>query len=125
MKTKNVRRSAFVTLRLLVASLLCLTAGLITLFALEPHRLASMIGIQRGALRSGSAVKLDKYPAERPPAKSSKYTPNIPYSGAPRDLRPVSAVRTGKLRYMRPIDPETVKKHYYVEPILPGPPTKS
>lgn len=115
MKTKNVRRSAFVILRALIASLLCLTAVMLALFALGalPQRSAG-----------GGAVKLDKNPAE-PPRIKSKTAPAIPYSGAPVDLRPVTAVRTGKLRYMAPIDPETVEKHYHPEPILPKPPTKS
>ena len=63
MKIKNVRRSAFVTLRALIASLLCLTAGMLTLLAFagtqQPDnntqrtsssrwltRLASTLGIQ-------------------------------------------------------------------------------
>src|SRR5256714_13691188 len=117
MKTKNVRRSAFVILRALIASLLCFTAVMLALFALGalPQRSAG-----------GGAVKLDKNPAERPRIKSkTTQTQAIPYSGPPRDLSPVTAVRTGKLRYMAPIDPETVEKHYHPEPILPKPPTKS
>ena len=106
MKTKNVQRSAFVILRVLIASLLCLTAGMLSLFALGALPQPG----QRSA--SGGAVKLDKYPAE-PPQVTSRAARAIPYSGPPRDLRPVSAVRTGKLRYMRPIDPETVTKHYF------------
>src|SRR2546423_4879387 len=117
MKTKNVRRSAFVILRALIASLLCFTAVMLALFALGalPQRSAG-----------GGAVKLDKNPAERPRIKSkTTQTQAIPYSGPPRDLSPVTAVRTGKLRYMAPIDPEKVEKHYHPEPILPKPPTQS
>src|ERR1043166_803075 len=115
MKTKLVRRSAFVILRVFIASLLCLTAVMLALFALGaiPQRSAG-----------GGAVKLDKYPAERPRLKS-KTTPAIPYSGAPQRLTPVTPVRTGKLRDMQPIDPEKVGKHYHVEPIRPKAPTKS
>ena len=143
MKIKNVRRSAFVTLRALIASLLCLTAGMLTLLAFagaqqptnntqrssSPRwltRLVSTLGIQSPEQRSatGGAVKLDKNPAERP-KETSKTARAIPYSGPPRDLRPVRAVRTGKLRLMPPIDPEKVEKHYHPEPILPKPPTQS
>ena len=144
MKTKNSRRSAFVILRLLAASLLFLTAGMLTLFAFagaqQPAskrqttgssrwltQLASTLGIDSPSKRlatSGGAVKLDKYPAERP-KETSPTAPTVPYSGPPRDLRPVRAVRTGKLRNMPPIDPETVVKHYYLEPIPPKPPTQS
>src|SRR5256714_5716798 len=115
MKTKNVRRSAFIILRALIASLLCFTAVMLALFALGalPQRSAG-----------GGAVKLDKNPADRPRIKS-KTAQAIPYSGPPRDLSPVTAVRTGKLRYMAPIDPEKVEKHYHPEPILPKPPTQS
>src|SRR2546430_15714359 len=77
MKTKNVRRSAFVILRALIASLLCFTAVMLALFA-------SGALPQRSA--GGGAVKLDKNPAERPRTKS-KTTQAIPYSGPPRDLR--------------------------------------
>src|SRR5207248_4163229 len=106
MKTKNVRRSAFIILRALIASFLCLTAVMLALFA-------SGALPQRSA--GGGAVKLDKNPAERPRTKSKtkQALQAIPYSGAPRDLSPVTAVRTGKLRYMAPIDPETVEKHYH------------
>ena len=93
MKTKSVRRSALVILRVLTASLLCLTAGTLALFALGALPLPG----QRSA--GGGAVKLDKYPAERPQV-TSRAAPAIPYSGPPRDLRPVTAIRTGKLRYM-------------------------
>ena len=115
MKTKNVRRSAFVILRVFIASFLCLTAVMLALFAL---------GALPQSSAGGGAVKLDKNPAERPRITSKKARA-IPYSGPPRDLRPVRAVRTGKLRDMRPIDPATVPKHYHPEPSLPKPPTQS
>ena len=145
MKIKNFRCAAFSNLRALIASLLCLTAGMLTLLAFvsvaqQPDnnrqttnssrwltRLASTLGIASPSQRSatsGGAVKLDKNPAERPPV-TSQTAPAIPYSGPPRDLRPVTAVRTGKLRDMPPIDPETVAKHYHPEPIPPKPPTQS
>ena len=140
MKIKNSHRAAFLNLRALVASLLCLTAGMLALFAFagtqQPDnnrqassssrwltRLASTLGINSSAT-GGGAIKLDKNPAERPPV-TSQTAPAIPYSGPPHDLRPVSAVRSGKLRDMPPIDPETVAKHYYLEPIPPKPPTQS
>src|SRR5437868_14266048 len=85
MKTKNVRRSAFVILRALIASLLCLTAVMLALFALGalPQRSAG-----------GGAIKLDKYPAE-PSAVRSKRSA-VRYKGAPQDLTPVTPVRTQK-----------------------------
>ena len=144
MKIKNVRRTAFFNLRLLIASLLCLTAGMLTLLAFAGTqqrgnnrqttsssrwltRLASTLGIESPSKHfstSGGAVKLDKNPAERPRV-SAQTAPATPYSGPPHDLSPVTAVRTGKLRLMPPIDPEKVEKHYHPEPILPKPPTKS
>src|SRR5213593_2883099 len=118
MKIRNSRRSAFFNLRVLAASLLCLAAGMLTLFAVVPlaqqaddntqttsssrwlTRLASTLGIEslskRFATSGGGAVKLDKNPAERPPGWQAPSA--IPYTGPVRDLRPVTAVRTGKLR---------------------------
>lgn len=142
MKIKNSSRAAFFNLRLLIATLLCLTAGMLTLLAFAATqqrdnnrqtisssrwltRLASTLGIYSSG-SGGGAVKLDKNPAERAQAQVPSQTAQaIPYSGPPHDLSPVTAVRTGKLRNMAPIDPETVEKHYHPEPILPNPPTKS
>jgi hypothetical protein len=143
MKIKNIRRSAFITLRVLISSLLCVMAGILTLLAVadtqQPGnntqrtsssrwmtRLASTLGIESLSKRSasGGAIKLDKVPAERP-QETSRLARAIPYSGPPVDLRPVRPVRTGKLRHMTPIDPETVAKNERLEPIPPKPPTKS
>src|SRR5438477_2479253 len=138
MKTKNLRRTFF-NLRVLIASLLCLTAGMLTLFAFagapQPAnntqttgssrwltRLASSVGIGSRA-QPGGAIKLDKYPAERPPGATQP--PAGPYTGPVRNLRPVTAVRSGNLRDIRPIDPASVPKIYHVEPSPPRPPTKS
>ncbi|HEV1994866.1 MAG TPA: hypothetical protein VGR03_11075 [Candidatus Acidoferrum sp.] len=114
MKTKNVGCSAFVILRVLIASILCLTAGMVALFALGslPQRSTG-----------GGAIKLDKYPAE-PPSGSSQRSA-VRYRGAPQHLTPVTPVRTRKLRDTAPIDPEKVVKFYHPEPIPPKPPTKS
>jgi hypothetical protein len=139
MKIKKFRRTAFFNLHVLIASLLCLAAGMLTLFALGPlaqadnntqtirssrwlTRLASSVGIKSGA-KSGGAVKLDKYPAERPPGATQP--PAVPYSGPPHNLAPVKAVRSAKLRDMSPIDPATIRNHYYVEPIPPKTATRS
>jgi hypothetical protein len=118
MKTKNVQRSAFVILRVLIASLLCLTAGMLALLALG--------GLPQPGQRSGSggAIKLDKYPAEPPPV-GKRRSAAVQYSGAPQQLTPVTPVRTRKLRDMAPIDPEKVVKYYHPEPIPPKPPTKN
>jgi len=115
MKTKNVRRSAFVILRALIASLLCLTAVMLGLFALGalPQRSAG-----------GGAVMLDKYPTEPPKVTTTKARA-IRYSGASQQLTPVTPVRTQKLRDIAPIDPDKVVKYYHPEPIPPKPPTKS
>src|ERR1051326_4986448 len=139
MKTKNIRRTFF-NLRVIIASLFCLTAGMLTLVALagapQPanntqtthssrwlSRLATTLGIQSSTdhFAGGGAIKTDQYPAERPPGAQT--APAIPYSGPPHDLTPVRAVHTGKLRDMRPI--ETVKNYYHLEPIPPKPPTRS
>ena len=142
MKRKNLQRTFF-NLRVLIASVLCLTAGMLTLFALtgtpQPAnntqttnssswltRLATTLGIPSLTqhFAGGGAIKTDKYPAERPPG-APQMAPAIPYSGPPHDLTPVRAVRTGKLREMRPIDPATVTNYYHLEPIPPKPPTRS
>jgi hypothetical protein len=115
MKTKNVRRSAFAILRALIASLLCLTAGMLALFA---------FGALPQRSTGGGAVMLDKYPTEPPKVTTTKARP-IRYSGAPQQLTPVTPVRTQKLRDTAPIDPEKVAKNYHPEPIPPKPPTKS
>ena len=141
MKIKKSHRAAFFNLRALIASLLCLTAGMLTLFALagaqQPAnntqttsssrwltRLASTLGIESLTQRfaGGGAIKLDKDPADRTQALLPAA---VPYSGPPRDLRPVVAVRSGKLRDLAPIDPATVTKNPVPEPIRPKPPTKS
>src|SRR5438067_2537858 len=139
MKIKNPRPAAFLNLRVLTAFLLFLTAGMLTLFAFagaqQPDnntqtlrssrwltRLASSVGIVSRAQRGG-AIKLDKYPAERPPGATQPLA--RPYTGPVRNLRPVTAVRSGNLRDIQPIDPASVPKIYHVEPIPPKPPTKS
>ena len=82
MKTKTPRPAAFFNFRVLTASLLFLTAGMLTLFAFagaQPDnkaqtirsshwltRLASTLGIMSQS-QPGGAIKTDKYPAERPP----------------------------------------------------------
>ncbi|MFN2476792.1 MAG: hypothetical protein ABR526_10700, partial [Chthoniobacterales bacterium] len=143
MKIKNVRRAAFFNLRALIASLLCLTAGMLALlaFGVVPQQpddkgqttsssrwltgLASTLGIesQRSA-GGGGAVPVHKDPAERVQGTSLP-SAAVPYTGLVPDLRPVAAVRSGKLRDMPPIDPATVPKLNYPEPILPPPPTDS
>src|SRR5437868_3855363 len=114
MKTKNVRRSAFIILRALIASLLCLTAVMLAVFALGalPQRSAG-----------GGAIKLDKYPAEPSAVRSRRNA--VRYKGAPQQLTPVNPVRTQKLRDTAPIDPDKVVKYYHAEPIPPKSPTKS
>ena len=117
MKINESKQSAFFYLRLLIACVLCLSAGMLALFAfgippLQAHRSA------------GGAIKVDKYPAEPPPATSQKTSPLL-YSGAPQLLAPVVPVRTGKLRDMTPIDPEKVVKNYHPEPMPPQLPTQS
>jgi hypothetical protein len=118
MKTKKVRRSGFVILRVFIASLLCLTAVMVALFALGAF---PQLG-QRFA--GGGAIKLDKYPAEQQqPARSKR--PVVRYRGAPQQLSAVTPVRTRKLRDTAPIDPEKVVKYYHPEPMPPKLPTKS
>jgi hypothetical protein len=134
MKMQNRRRAAFFSLRLLIASLLCLTAGMLALFAFANSntpqnsstrwltRLASSVGVSSSSARAG-AVKLDKFPAEKPTVTAETATA-IPYSGPPVG-GPVKAVRSGKLRDMPPIDPDTVEKHWHLEPVLPNHPTQN
>lgn len=143
MKITNPRRAAFVNVRALIASLLCLTAAGVTLLAVSPAqqtdekrqttassrwfaRLASSLGITGAsqssgayaARASGGAIKTDKYPAE-PPLPSTQTAPAVPYSDPPQALTPVRPVRTANLRDMRPIDPTKVAKFYHPEPVRP------
>jgi hypothetical protein len=118
MKIRNIPRSAFVSLRSLIAVLLCLSAGVLAVFALAAFPQSA----QRSA--SGGAIKLDKYPAEPPPVRSQP-SAAVLYSGAPQHLTPVTPVRTRKLSDMAPIDPEKLVKYYHPEPIPPKLPTKS
>jgi hypothetical protein len=130
MKRKSARRSALLTLRALIASSLCLTAGMLAFMALAQTQttgsprwltqLASTVAAQApGAHSAGAAaIKIDKYPAEPPSGKSQSSTV-ITYSGAPQLLTPVTPVRTQRLRDMTPIDPEKVVKHYHPEPMPP------
>ena len=120
MKTKkNRRRIAFFNLRAVSTFFLCLAAGMLTLFALAPlaqpdnhtqtpssrwlARLASSIGIDLQTQRGG-AIKIDKYPAERPPGPQPVAGP---YTGPVVNLNPVKAVRSGNLRDIRPINPRS------------------
>ncbi|MEO5721508.1 MAG: dockerin type I domain-containing protein [Chthoniobacterales bacterium] len=143
MKRKSSRRVAFFNLRVLVATLLCLTAGMLTLvaFAAAPRtadgtqttgpsrwltRLASTFGVEAPLPRfaNAGAIKTDRDPAEQP-QEAPRTAPALPYSGPPVDLRPVNAVRSGKLRDVAPIDPATVPKVYHPRLVLPDFPTKS
>src|SRR5436190_9695337 len=138
MKIKNPRPAAFLNLRVLAAFLLFLTAGMLTLFAFagaqQPDnntqtlrssrwlaRLASTLGIMSQS-QPGGAIKLDKDPAD---ASKALQPAAVPYSGAPQILRPVAAVRSGKLRFTPPIEPKSVPKIAHPEPKRPTPPTKS
>src|ERR1041385_5680909 len=104
MKTKNLRRTFF-NFRALIVSLLFLTAGMLTLFALaaapQPTdntqttgssrwltRLATTLGIQSEHFAGGGAIKTDKDPADRTHALLPAA---VPYSGPPSALRPVAA----------------------------------
>ncbi|MFN2475326.1 MAG: carboxypeptidase regulatory-like domain-containing protein, partial [Chthoniobacterales bacterium] len=151
MKTKYRRRAAFVSSRALLASLFCLTAGMLTLLAFAPGaqernetgqgssasrlltRMVSAVritaparaaGAHDSSRASGGAIKLDKNRVDQPRV-ASPATAAIPYSGPPVDPRPVEAVRSGKLRFMPPIDPESVPSLDVPEPILPEAPTQS
>jgi hypothetical protein len=129
MKIQNSDRAAFFNLRLLIASLLFLTAGMLTLFVLAGapspwlKGVASNFGI-KSVRTGGGAIKRDKDQPERVQVPSST-APAVPYSGPPVDVTPVTAVRSGKLRDMVPINPDTVAKNYVLEPIPPKPPTQS
>src|SRR5688572_29475932 len=152
MKITNSRRAAFFKLRALVALLLCLTAGMLTLLAFgtvaqqrenDGHttpssrwlaRLASTFGIPPAIQHSGApsaqtaggsgAAPLHKNPAEQgqpasqPPAVVAPYIPG-------QDVVLVNAVRSGNLRDLQPIDPDSVPKVYHPKPVRPKPPTQS
>ena len=113
MKRKNVRRSVFITLRALVASFLCVAAGVLAFFAI-----VQIPTTNSAHSAGGSAIKIDKYPVE-PPAGESQSSAVITYGGAPQQLTPVTPVRTRALREMTPIDPEKVVKHWHPEPKRP------
>src|SRR3954464_15978144 len=100
MKLKNFRRVAFFKLRVLLACLLCLMAGMLALVGVGAiaqqsgdgqmatssrwmTRLAGTLGILARAQRfGGGAIKLDKDPAEHPPG-TSQLSPSGPNSGPP------------------------------------------
>ncbi|HEX8678477.1 MAG TPA: hypothetical protein VF683_00845, partial [Chthoniobacterales bacterium] len=143
MNLKNSPRTGFFYLRALVACLLCLTAVMLTLLvvaaAQQPAnnaqttnlsrwfvRVASTLGLHSPLQRSagGGSIKLDKDQAERT-RLPSQTAPAVPYTGLPHDLRPVTAVRSGKLRDTAPIDPATVEKNDIVEPLRRKAPTES
>ena len=115
MKIRNSPRSAFLIFRALVAFLLCLTAVMLTVFAIGklPQRSAG-----------GGAIMLDKNPAE-PSKGTAKKMRTVRYAGAPKLLTNVTPVRTAKLRDTAPINPESVEKFYHPEPIRPKFPTRS
>ncbi len=130
MKTKNLRCSALNTVRVVLSFCLCLAAALLAVFALaqtqtkdSSHwltKVASTVGIHPASsqLAHGGAIKIDKYPAEPPPATSQRPA-IVTYGGAPQRLTPVAPVRSGKLRDMTPINPDQVVKHYHPEPLPP------
>src|SRR5689334_14464771 len=118
MKIKKIRDTAFFNLRVLIASLLWLGAGILLLFAFEPlaqpdnntqtsrssdwlTRVTSTLGLMSTS-QPGGAIKLDKNPAD---ATQALLPAAVPYKGAPQSLRPVTAVRSAKLRDIRPINP--------------------
>src|ERR1041385_4384466 len=124
MKKTRFPQSAPVRFRLLLAVSLCLAGLCLAVTASisrEDLSIARWIGLQNQALVQaksflkdhnwgGGAVKLDKYPAERPPGTSQTESA-ITDTTAPQLLAPVTAVHTGKLRDMPPINPATVVNH--------------
>ena len=108
MKIKKIRRSFF-NIRALISLVLCLVAGMFTLFAfgLAPLGIESLT--QRFA--GHAAIKLDKDPAD---PNQAILPANVPYSGPPRDLRPVTPVRSAKLRDIAPIIPHRASSHRHV-----------
>lgn len=126
---KAIRR-IFLNPRVLIAFVLCLVAGILTLSAFETGgsprwltRLANTLGIQSLTQRfAGGAIKTDKEPGD----ESEALLPmKVPDSGPPQILSGVAPVRSGKLRDLAPIDPATVIKTNVPEPIRPKRPTKS
>jgi hypothetical protein len=117
MKTRS-SLSAHINLRLLIASLLFLTAGMLTLLVFAG---ANPL---KSARTGGGGIKRDKDQPEgvRLPLQTG---PVVPYSGPVVDLTPVAPVLSGKLRDLKPIDPDTVEKNYVLEPIPPKAPTQS
>jgi hypothetical protein len=144
MKIKHTPRSAFVTIRAVIASLLCLTAGMLMLLVVAAAqqsnpaahatnssrwfgRFASTLGLHAPVQRyaGGGSIKLDKDRPERAPLPPQTAPVTPPYTGLPHDLRPVTAVRSGRLRDTPPIDPASVAKNDVLEPLPLKAPTES
>ncbi|MCA1604534.1 MAG: hypothetical protein LC775_03425, partial [Acidobacteria bacterium] len=152
MKIKNSRHAAFFNLRVLIASLLCITAGMLTLFAVvatapQPDnksqttsssrwltRLASSVGIDLSSTRAGDhdatgavsgAAPLYKDPVEQAqPTTSQPSAAVAPYIPG-QDVILVNAVRSGKLRDMPALDASLFPKFAHPKLDLPDFPTQS
>ena len=149
MKIKNPRRAGFFNPRVLLAFLLCLIAGMLTLLAFVPiaqepgnstptsgsfrwvTRLASSVGIGLPAKPVGGhdassatlgAAPLHKDPTDPlPPSDRSGVAPYVPG----QDVILVNAVRSGKLRDMPALDPALFPKFDHPPLVLPDFPTQS
>ena len=149
MKIKNSRRAAFSHLRVLIVSLLCLAAGMLTLFAFAPlaqqrddngqtttasrwlTRLATTIGFESKANRAGGldtagvsgAAPVHKNPTEQA-QPIAQPPPGVTYTPG-KDVILVNAVRSGKLRDIAPLDAELFPKIAHPRLVLPAFPTQS
>jgi hypothetical protein len=147
MKIQQCRRAAFFNPRILLACLLCLSAGMLTLVAVVPlahepgtqtrgpsawlNRLASHIGIDLPRQVAGDAdaptgtsgaAPLHKDATDPlPQSNAAGVTPYVPG----RDVVLVNAVRSGKLRDMPALDPALFPKFDHPRLVLPDFPTQS
>jgi hypothetical protein len=148
MKLKQSHRAAFFNPRILIASLLCLVAGMLTLSAFVPlaqeprnstqsstprwlTRLAATVGIELPPARAATneapsattgAAPLHKNPSEvLPTSQASRVRAYVPG----QDVVLVNAVRSGKLRDMPALDPSLFPKFDHPRLVLPDFPTQN
>src|SRR5688572_9738403 len=147
MKKNTSNCSAFFTLRVVIALLLC-SVGVMFAFEAASQfgdknlnasrtpgwlaRFTASLGVpslpknvaEQRTADSGGAAPIHISPAEpRPPGPGSQAP--VVYHGPQQDFRPVQAVESGELRHARPIHPSKARKPDHPKPIRPPPPTEN
>ena len=123
MTIQSSHRAAFINLRLVAALLLCAISAILAALAVNTPHLSSRL-VAANSPRGGGSAALNREPSEIAQG-ASQNQPAIDYAGPRQDFRPVRAVRSGELRYTRPVHPSNAPKHEHPEPIRPPGPTQS